>query len=430
MRSMRRGTPDPRRVPVASAILAARAAADATQNALLAAWRSATADSARRLVHRILATSPIRSLQSRRREAALRGVRPPRTASPDGASSSSPCSTPRGRVRAPSAGDVVSTTSSRRWPRSRLACPSGRECGSTRLARSSARLEAAADDARRPRPAPPMLERRPARPRPAGCCPASRGRTGAGRRACLAAAGTRRFGAALVAAATVLLALAAVLRRGPADPAPAPADAARGRRRVLAEREPGRRRRRSRPRHRPSHDASRPTTAPLPRPSPPTRSPSSPTRATGCASGPQPGVGADSTKLKPLLTKGTRMLIVDGPVSVDGYDWYEVRVADEDSDRLRLGRGGQGRPAWIKNADPPCADEPNADLDQALILAIEYLACYGDAQVQVTAHVERLSGRHRRTTCGGRASCSTAPGARRGSSNRSASASRSARRRT
>ena len=37
-----------------------------------------------------------------------------------------------------------------------------------------------------------------------------------------------------------------------------------------------------------------------------------------------PGVGADSKKLKPLLNAGARMLVVDGPVAADGYDWYEV----------------------------------------------------------------------------------------------------------
>ncbi len=38
----------------------------------------------------------------------------------------------------------------------------------------------------------------------------------------------------------------------------------------------------------------------------------------------QPRVDADSYKYEPLLPLGTRMYVLDGPVSASGYAWYEV----------------------------------------------------------------------------------------------------------
>src|SRR5215218_3144236 len=37
-----------------------------------------------------------------------------------------------------------------------------------------------------------------------------------------------------------------------------------------------------------------------------------------------PSVGDDSAKCEPLLPLGTPLMILDGPVSGSGYEWYEV----------------------------------------------------------------------------------------------------------
>ena len=94
----------------------------------------------------------------------------------------------------------------------------------------------------------------------------------------------------------------------------------------------------------------------------------------------RPSVGADSEKFSPLLKKGARMLIVDGPVAADAYDWYEVQVADDGL--FGWVAAGKGNEEWIKPAEPECTD----DLDESAIRTvdpIDFLVCYGDTPVNV-----------------------------------------------
>jgi hypothetical protein len=86
-----------------------------------------------------------------------------------------------------------------------------------------------------------------------------------------------------------------------------------------------------------------------------------------------PSVGADSKKLTPLLKAGTRMLIVRGPVSADGYDWYEVRPDNGPFGWVAAGKGGED---WIAPVEASCAD----DIDEAALWTvdpIDFLVCYG-----------------------------------------------------
>ncbi len=96
-----------------------------------------------------------------------------------------------------------------------------------------------------------------------------------------------------------------------------------------------------------------------------------------------PGVGSDSKKLTPLLKPGVRMLVVDGPVEKDGYDWYEV-LTQTDDQLFGWVASGKGDEAWIKPDAPRCLDT----LDQGAVLGmqpIDFLLCYGDSPVQVRA---------------------------------------------
>ena len=132
-----------------------------------------------------------------------------------------------------------------------------------------------------------------------------------------------------------------------------------------------------------------PTPAVTPRPVPPALAADSLAVVTAAGDGLRvrsaPGTGSDSKKLTPLLPKGTRMLIVDGPVVADGYDWYEIQtdtfegaidlygwVAAADKD------GG----AWIKPTAPACPAELDA-MAIAMTSPMDLLACYGDAQFDV-----------------------------------------------
>jgi hypothetical protein len=92
-----------------------------------------------------------------------------------------------------------------------------------------------------------------------------------------------------------------------------------------------------------------------------------------------PGVGADSKKLEPLLPSGARMLVVDGPVAADGYDWYEVRVEDGLFGWVAAGKQDE---AWIRGTEPKCTDD--LDVNATWIVArIDYLVCYGDTAVRL-----------------------------------------------
>jgi hypothetical protein len=92
-----------------------------------------------------------------------------------------------------------------------------------------------------------------------------------------------------------------------------------------------------------------------------------------------PGVGADSKKLEPLLQAGDRMLVVDGPVTGDGYDWYEVMVQDGLFGWVAAGKGSE---AWIRGTEPNCTDDLDVNATW-IVPRIDYLVCYGDAAVRL-----------------------------------------------
>ena len=95
----------------------------------------------------------------------------------------------------------------------------------------------------------------------------------------------------------------------------------------------------------------------------------------------RPEVSADSKKLTPLLAAGSRMLVVNGPVSADGYDWYEVRADNDLFGWVAAGKDGED---WIVPAPANCAD----DLDESALWTvdpIDFFVCYGDTAVSVRA---------------------------------------------
>ncbi len=102
-----------------------------------------------------------------------------------------------------------------------------------------------------------------------------------------------------------------------------------------------------------------------------------------------PGVSDPATRLKPLLPAGTRMLIVDGPVTLDGLDWYEVQTDGELIDLFGWVAAGDKGNAWIAPAAPRCwgalGAETIAGLDR-----VDFLACYGRTEVKVRARAAGL----------------------------------------
>jgi hypothetical protein len=102
-----------------------------------------------------------------------------------------------------------------------------------------------------------------------------------------------------------------------------------------------------------------------------------------------PGVGEDSALLKPLLPAGTRMLIVDGPVFMDTYDWYEVQTDGEPISLFGWVAAAKDKKPWITSTQPRCFPTLDATALTSLT-SIEFLACYGTAEVRVEAKAESL----------------------------------------
>jgi hypothetical protein len=97
-----------------------------------------------------------------------------------------------------------------------------------------------------------------------------------------------------------------------------------------------------------------------------------------------PGLGSDSVMLNPLLPAGARMLVMSGPVAVDGYDWYEVMTHGKTGPRYGWVASGKNGKTGIEPTLPECPDQPDA---RAVISLdpLDYLLCYGNREVQVQA---------------------------------------------
>ena len=94
----------------------------------------------------------------------------------------------------------------------------------------------------------------------------------------------------------------------------------------------------------------------------------------------RPGVGADSERLQPLLGTRTRLLVLDGPVQADGFDWYQV-FAPQPGLAGWVAKGDADA-SWIRVAKTRCPERLDAE---ALYFtsSIDLLLCYRDGPVEV-----------------------------------------------
>jgi hypothetical protein len=102
-----------------------------------------------------------------------------------------------------------------------------------------------------------------------------------------------------------------------------------------------------------------------------------------------PTTARSSKMLKPVLPAGTRMLVVDGPVAADGYDWYEIQTDGELIDLFGWVATGKDGEVWLAAKKPRCPEDADA-ATVATLNRIDFLACYGNTQVEVTARAADL----------------------------------------
>jgi hypothetical protein len=94
----------------------------------------------------------------------------------------------------------------------------------------------------------------------------------------------------------------------------------------------------------------------------------------------RPGTGADSERLQPLLGTRTRLLVLDGPVQADGFDWYQV-FAPQPGLAGWVAKGNADA-SWLRVARTRCPERLDAE---ALYVAssIDLLLCYREGPVEV-----------------------------------------------
>jgi hypothetical protein len=97
-----------------------------------------------------------------------------------------------------------------------------------------------------------------------------------------------------------------------------------------------------------------------------------------------PGVGADSDIYDWQLDAPTILYIFDGPVTADGYDWYQVMPSNVDYLPTPYGVGwvaatGKDGELWIEPAQPDCP-EPTLE-SVATLSGLGALACFGDTEL-------------------------------------------------
>lgn len=100
-----------------------------------------------------------------------------------------------------------------------------------------------------------------------------------------------------------------------------------------------------------------------------------------------PGTADSSKKLEPLLSKGTRLYMIAGPVAADGYDWYQIVPFDHRLPQGWIASASRQGEQWVEDDAESC---PTPPLDAAKVLSLMTyggLACFGDREVEVVGEV-------------------------------------------
>lgn len=102
----------------------------------------------------------------------------------------------------------------------------------------------------------------------------------------------------------------------------------------------------------------------------------------------KPRVSDDSFKYEPLLPLGTQLYILDGPVSVSGYAWYEVvSLASRAHPRGWVASAGRDGERWLGAGDFACPPLPSDLRSLAALPEGVGLACFPRIPITVTARL-------------------------------------------
>jgi hypothetical protein len=102
----------------------------------------------------------------------------------------------------------------------------------------------------------------------------------------------------------------------------------------------------------------------------------------------KPRVSDDSLKFEPLLPLGTQLYVLDGPVSVSGYPWYEVvPLASRTLPRGWVATTSRSGEPWLAAGDFACPPLPSDLPSLAALPSGVGLACFPRVPITVTARL-------------------------------------------
>ncbi len=107
----------------------------------------------------------------------------------------------------------------------------------------------------------------------------------------------------------------------------------------------------------------------------------------------EPRVAADSVKYEPLLDVGDHLLILDGPVVANDYEWYQVTAWRPGNLYASfpvgwVSRGDHDGTPWISARADRC---PTVAITMEIVVALrpeERVACFGDRPLRLRAFVQ------------------------------------------
>jgi len=113
----------------------------------------------------------------------------------------------------------------------------------------------------------------------------------------------------------------------------------------------------------------------------------------------EPGTDDETTLLEPVLPRGTKLYVIDGPVGASGYRWYQVLTFDVDLsapgdgvDEPTVEEGWvavadtTGEP-WVQAAAMDCPGTPSTVQELVALDGVTALACFGGTPLTLDARI-------------------------------------------